>query len=204
MDNRFVGVVSVSLLLTALTLSGCGRSAPTRYYILSSLKDASQPKAETKTGSDIAIGIGPVKVPGYLNRPQIVSRGGQNELVVAKFDRWGGALQEDVAGVIAENLSLLLPTDKVYVYPWMPNIPLDFAVTVDITRLDGVLGGDVVLHARWVVTGVDWKEVFEKRSGRYIESAGGAGYGDFVAAQSRLLGKLSEDIAASIRDASSR
>jgi uncharacterized lipoprotein YmbA len=187
-----------------LILSGCGRSSPSRYYILSGLHDVGKPQAARGAGSPIAIGVGPVTIPDHLNRPQIVTRGGANELIVAASDRWGGSLQENVARVIAENLSSLVPTDRVYVYPWMPNIPIDYSVTVEITRLDGALGGDVFLNARWVLTGKDLKEVIEKRSGQYSESAGGGGYADFVAAQSRLLEQLSGDIAASLKNIPSR
>jgi len=199
MKNPFSRISLLFVMAILLILSGCGRSSPTRYYVLSELRDAGNPATLSGNVRSITIGVGPVTIPDYLNRRHIVSRSGQNRLNVAGFDVWGGSLQENVASVIAENLSLLIPSVHVYEYPWTPNIPLDYTVTVDITRLDGVLGGDAVLNARWMVTGDDWRKILGKSSSLYTEPTGGDGYTDLVAAESRLLGKLSRDIAASIR-----
>ncbi len=193
--------LTIIISFVLIILSGCGgRSAPSRYYILSALKEGGPPGVGHE--SDLSVGIGPVKIPGYLNRPQIVTRGGQNELLVADFERWGGSLPENIASVIAENLSPLLPETRVYPYPWIPNLAMDYSVTVDITRLDGSLGGDVILEARWVVTGREWKKILKKGVARYSARAKGYEYGEYVSAESSLLVRLSKEIAGSIREAS--
>ena len=57
------------------------------------------------------IGVGPITVPKYLDRPQIVTRSGRNQLALGEFDRWAEPLQDNVLRVLAENLAFLIPTD---------------------------------------------------------------------------------------------
>jgi uncharacterized protein len=47
----------------------------------------------------------------YLDRPQIVTRAGKNELKLSEFDRWAGSLDSDVAPAIVDDVSSLLPAD---------------------------------------------------------------------------------------------
>ncbi|MCB1821939.1 MAG: membrane integrity-associated transporter subunit PqiC, partial [Candidatus Competibacteraceae bacterium] len=78
-------------------LAGCGSTPPTAFYTLSPLS-ASLPTAQTSASrSDVTIGVGPVTVPEFLDRPQIVTRTTANRLDVDEFHRWGGSLQEDFA-----------------------------------------------------------------------------------------------------------
>ena len=81
----------------------------------------------------------------------IVTRGEGNRLDVAEFAQWGEPLDDNVTRVLAENLSLLLPTQRAEVFPWKRAANIDYQVTVEMSRFDGTLGGDAVLAARWQV-----------------------------------------------------
>ena len=61
------------------------------------------------------VAVGPVAIPDYLDRPQILTRSGPSELQLAEFERWAGSLEKDVSRVLAENLSTLLEKDHVIV-----------------------------------------------------------------------------------------
>ena len=79
-------------------------------------------------------------------------------------------------------------------------MPIDYQVTVDIVRFDGQLGGTVDLVARWsVLIGKEKKVLAMKRSD--IKEKTGNGYDALVSAQSRALGRLSQEIAETIRSA---
>ena len=86
---------AAALLFTAgaLALAGCaGVADPTRYYVLSSAPAApgdSAPTAISTTG----VGIGPVLVPGYLNRTQIVTRGANDVVEISTYHRWAEPLE---------------------------------------------------------------------------------------------------------------
>jgi ABC-type uncharacterized transport system auxiliary subunit len=95
----------------------------------------------------IPIGIGPVTLPKYLDRPQIVTRMETNSLAQAELDQWGGDLNDNITHVLAANLSSLLQTDRVSLYPWKDRAPVDYQVTLDITRFERDADGSTVLSA---------------------------------------------------------
>ena len=118
-------------------LAGCSGSAPTRFYVLSILPQSAQQAANA--GRNLAVGVGPVELPEYLDIPQIVTRTGQNELNLADFDKWGEPLKDNANQVLAENLAVLLPSKQVHTYPWKRSSALDYQVVVKITRFDHTL-----------------------------------------------------------------
>lgn len=199
---RHIKLNLLTILPTAflLLLSGClgpGKSKPTRFYELSSLyntKAGPEPVADLQ---DVAIGVGPVRIPGKLDRPQIVIRSAQNEIRRAEFAEWGDPLEASFARVLAENLSILLNTEKMAIFPWLRSTQMDYQVTVDVIDFIGTPGGDVVLRAWWTLFGKNGRIELSKRFANLNES-GGDDIAAMVQAQSRLLEILSRQIAESI------
>lgn len=148
-----------------------------------------------KSMPGIAIGIGPIKLPEYLDRPNIVTRAGGNELTISEFDRWAGSLKEDFTRVLAENISMLIGTDKIVIYPWRRSTLIDYQVEIDVIRFEGKLGEDAILKVRWAIFGDDDKKMLLVRTSTLQESTGGNGYDDLVAAWSKMLIRLSHEIA---------
>ena len=180
-------------------LAGCADSQPTRFYTLSALTDAPGGKPP-KTLADLTVGVGPVTLPPYLDRPQLVTRAGDNRVVLADIDSWAEPLQGMFARVLAENLVLLLGTDDVVILPQRRDLALDRQVEVDVTRFDVDAAGNAVLDARWWVYGRNGEKLL--RSGRSTISEP-AQVGDYTAAAgalSRALGAMSEEIAQAIAD----
>jgi uncharacterized lipoprotein YmbA len=103
--------VNIILSLLLLVLSGCASTEPSRFYILSSLHGTEAEQVQEESEQGIAIGVGPVKIPAHLNRPQIVTRTSQNELKLAEFDKWAGSFKDGFTRVLAKNLSVLLSTE---------------------------------------------------------------------------------------------
>jgi len=71
-------------------------------------------------------------------------------------------------------------------------------VVVAVDRFDGTLDGDVTLDARWRILGKNGDEVAFSRS-TFTEKVAGSGYDPMVAAMSRALVALSQEIATQIR-----
>ena len=82
-----------------------------------------------------SIGVGPVQMPEYLNRPQIVSRKSTIELFLDEFNKWAEPLEDNFTRVLAENLANILRTDPVVIFPSRGSIPVDYIVTLDVIRL---------------------------------------------------------------------
>jgi hypothetical protein len=143
--------------------------------------------------------VGPIKFSEYLDRTEIVTRSSSNKITFSDFDVWAGSLAEDFSRVLAENLSVLLSTESVIVYPGPRPSSVDYQIAVDVIRFDGPLGGDVSLTARWAILQGKDKKLVSVRKSTIIEPSGARGYEAMVAADSRALEKLSREIAEAIR-----
>jgi hypothetical protein len=147
----------------------------------------------------VAIGLGPVTFPEYLNRPQIVVRGSGNQLQIAEFARWAEPLVENFSRVLVENLSALLSSDSIVPYPRKKSTPTDYQVTVDVIRFDGTPGENASLVARWTILGDDGEKALQKKKSSLSEPIDGQSYEALVSAESRLVTALSREIAAAIK-----
>jgi len=194
----------VSFLVTLISLCGClGRSQPTRFYLLQPI--TASPPAAPAAGKveDMRIGVGPITLPEYVDRPQIVTLVGPHELDLAEFDQWSEPLKDSVPRTLGENLSALLSTQHIYLYPWTGSANIDYQIEVDMTRFDASLGGDAVLNARWTILAGNSQEILLRKNSAITQEAGGIGYEALVAAESRVLEQLSREIAASIKSIAS-
>jgi uncharacterized lipoprotein YmbA len=192
---------SLRILLLAALLSGAGcageRGASPRFYLLTPMAAPSAASAPAALDGAATIGIGPVRIPAYLDRPQIVTRRGREEIDLAEFDRWGEPVAEGLPRAIADNLAVLMPGENIALFPWAGSRPIRHRVLIDVTRFDGTPGGDVVLDARWRVLAADRQELVVRRS-VLSEATGGPGYPALVAALSRSLAALSREIASAL------
>src|SRR2546430_73798 len=154
-----LAVVGGSLAL----LAGCGSSPDTRFYTLATVPPITK-TADRSSTPQVGVGIRSVVLPADLDRPQIVTRTGPNTVHLAEFDRWSSPLRESVANVIAENLSVLLPADRVAVYPWPPGVSIDYQVIVEVTRLELRMDGPCALDAWWRIQAKDQESVVGRSS----------------------------------------
>src|SRR5437016_13128921 len=94
-------VLLVALAVSILTVSGCSTGPSARLYVLTSLPRA-ESVAPTTGGRAISIGIGPVELPQYVNRSQIVTGQQSSELQSAVSAQWAEPLQDGFTRVLAE------------------------------------------------------------------------------------------------------
>jgi uncharacterized lipoprotein YmbA len=195
--------INAVLLACVLVFSGClgspAKTPATRYYVLNStygVENGAQPVSVLK---DATVGIGPIKLSRVLDRPQIITRTSRNEVRVADLERWAGPLQEIVTNVMVDNLSALLSGAEILKFPWQVKIPITYQVTMDITQFDGMPGGDVKLRTRWGILGEGGKKVLANKQSLLNEPIRGNTVAEMVSAQSRLLERLSREIAEEIK-----
>ena len=194
---RMLAVLLLLMVLCPALLSGCGKSAPSRFYILDPVMlDAGQlPRAGGERCT--TIGVGPVRIPAYLDRQQMVTRLGPNRLDLADFDKWAEPLEENLSRVCAQNLENELCTKKVAVFPWPSSRDVDFQVVMDILRLDGSLGQQASLHVRWQVLDGQGRLLQAERS-HYSTSMQAETYEALAQALSSLIQAHSRDIGRAI------
>jgi uncharacterized lipoprotein YmbA len=190
------------LVFLLLCSAGCfsldPKPDPSRFFALASLPRTGQKAQVAAETNPLALGIGPIKFPGYLDRPQLVTRVSQNRLEVAENDRWAEPLEENFSRVLSQNLSILLQTDRVVTYPWERNQRPTHQVQVEVLRFEPNAEQMVELWARWSITEGTKKTVIVRES--YLtHSVKDKSTEASVAALSEAVGRLSQEIAASIR-----
>src|SRR5215468_100727 len=126
---RVSWVVSLTVAMTVLTGCSFGRQPPTRLYVLTALPATEAAPAGAATHG-LAVVVGPVDLPQYADRPQVVTGNTSNELHPAALAQWAEPLADNFVRVLAENLSLLLDTDRVAVFPWRGPLPMGYQVMV--------------------------------------------------------------------------
>jgi uncharacterized lipoprotein YmbA len=182
--RRLIAVVLASATLAA----GCSGSAQTRFYVLAPAEMAAV------AAPALTVGLGPVGLAGYLDRPQIVTRPAADKIDLGEFDQWGEPLRSGISRVLAEDLARQMPSARIAIFPWRGLDQIRYQVVVDVTRLDGPTGGDLALEARWRIVDGAGKEVAVKIT-RVSEPTGAAGYSAMVSAMSRALAALSREMA---------
>ncbi|MCH8055072.1 MAG: membrane integrity-associated transporter subunit PqiC [Deltaproteobacteria bacterium] len=194
---RRLAVVTLGACL--ILVGGCASTQPTRFYVLTSLPDSVKEEEAGRAKWGVAIGVGPVDLPRYLDRPQIVTRTSRNELDLAEFDQWAEPLKDNFSNVLAENLSILIPTDRIAVFPWNRSTPIDYRVAVEVTRFEAKTGGNALLVARWSILGKDGKKVLMTRKSSFSKPVKTRGYKTRVSAMNQALEALSREIAKAIK-----
>lgn len=176
---------------------GCafgGPTPPSRFYLLAPLESAGDARG------GVSLGVGPIRLAEYLDRPQIVTRRGAFALDLAEFDRWGEPLRESISRVLAANLAALLGTERVERHPWRDARGIDAQVELDVRHFDGPVQGPIELVAHWRVRQAGGST---QRISRIREALEGSGYEAIAAAMSRGLSALSREIAEAVAGSSS-
>ncbi len=186
------------LLGCTLLLTGCARTAPVSYYQLSAQEAARNVPAGAEAGK-MVLGIGPVRLPEYLDRPQIVTRLTPNRLQLADSHRWAEPLGENILRVVGENLSALLGTDRILLHPWPTTRTTDYQLLVEVLHFENESDGAARLVAFWSVKGKDGGIVLPERRSSLLISARNQDPEGLVGALNETLGSFCREIAQELR-----
>jgi uncharacterized protein len=195
---RFVPVI---LAVVASFSVGCTRSQTPRFYTLTAMQPDEVPSKRESPAQNAVIGIGPVTMADYLDQSDLVTRTSDNQLRKAEYDRWAGSFKDDFINILAEDIGFLVPTERIYLYPWRGSVTIGYQVALEIIRCDGRLGEAAYLVARWRVFGGPEKVLLKMSRSSIREPVTGPDYAALVAAQSRAVAKLSQEIAGAIKAA---
>ena len=183
--NLKMGVAGCVLL----ALAGC--SSPENKYFTLSAADAAAPTGQAVSGRTIA--IDDVSIPAYLDRPQIVIEQDPNRADVREYERWVEPLDGMIRRVLAADLAARLGSGRVLDKPGKDSGLL--SVTIEAF---GQEGDRVVLRGQWVLKGQQKDAPAVPHSYSRDEPLGKAETPDMVAAMSRLVGALGDEIAGSV------
>lgn len=188
--TRYPMISSLLVAIGAVYLSGCGTVQKSNFYQLD------EPTNRSLTGVEKGsiIGLGPIQLPEYINRPQIITRDSQHRMQLSEVHRWIEPLSDSIKRMLVINLSNNLNSNRVY---WIPRVerqfPLELRIAIDIGRFDGQLGKEVSLESRWSIFDKDDQPVLTQVS--LIEKpVNGQSHEDLVIAMNQALQDLGLEI----------
>ena len=194
--HRVIAIPLVSLLSLAACVGG--PTKPPNFYTLVPETGVTQRTIAVEQQVNPALAVGPVLLPEYLQRPQIVTRSEDSKLQIAEFERWAGSLKSQIQTVLVMNLSAELEDFAVTGYRKSQADPV-YRVTLEVAELLGRLGGTLELSVSWVLT--DWtgeektRTLFRSQIQIPVE---GPDFGALVAAHQEAMKTLSQQIAAAV------
>lgn len=187
------------LLLMFLLLGGCGSSAPSNFYLLQAQPAPANLPQERAADSYKSISIGPVEIPEYLDRPQMVIRTGGNSVQIHEFERWAEPLREGVTRVVTDNLAGLLATEAIEVYPWRNQLTVDYRLALTLNRFEATADGQATLAGWWSLYDTANRRVSLRQQILLTASTESHKISAIVDGQSHLLAELCEELATAIR-----
>lgn len=187
--NRLgLGIAAIAVL----AVLGC-ETVPTNFYYLESL---GPPAADPATPRAKLV-VEDVKLPHYLDRPDIVSQAGGNRLALPDTEQWAEPLSDGVARVLRADLAHLLVDREVVV------VPADFTrgdaqLYVNVSRFEVAASGEAVIEAQWKIVRTEDDRELVLRRFEHRTTVVGEGYDAIAAAQNETLHALSRDVAAAV------
>jgi uncharacterized lipoprotein YmbA len=180
-------IAALSLLLVA----ACSSTPQSQYYLLTALASG-QVNNESPS-----VGVGPIEIPQYLNRNSMVYHRQGNQVNIASFERWAEPLTDGLSRVVSLNLSALLNSQSVMLFPWPKQYAPEYGVSINVLELD-TDGSQASLVAEWSTRRTEG-ELITRRLSRLTEPLNSSDSASAIAAAySRLLLSLSEEIAENI------
>ncbi len=184
------------LLMVGLSgLGGCFRSSvPDQFYML---RAADVPSKSAFSGAGPSVGLGPVRIPAYLDRPQIVTATSAQEYQLSEDHRWAERLDENIARISAQNLSALIPSDRILIHPWPRDPKPDVQVAISIQEMHVDPRGEVRMSALWSLRHGKSDVANRKFSCRLPAST--TDYAQMVEVESQCLARLNQEMASAIQ-----
>ncbi|HEX7230912.1 MAG TPA: PqiC family protein [Candidatus Binatia bacterium] len=187
------GFVDIILACILIALAAGCSSRPANFY---TLRGAAASAATTS--SNFSVAVGPVSIPAMLDRPQLVLTTGPNQVAIDEFNRWAAPLQNIISRAVAENLTVMLGTSLVTLFPDATSMEAVYRAVIDVQRFESALGDAATLDAVWLIRRMkDGVSQTGRTTAR--EPASGKDYAVLVAAQNRAVERLSQDIANAVR-----
>ncbi len=188
---------STRMLVTCLVLllGACGSSPPARYYSLQALDLDYQADA----ADAIVMYLGPLRLPEYIARTQIVTRGDGAEMIVDDYHRWAEPLDDAIPRILAVNVDNLVDDLIVVAFPGGNLVEAEYRLQGSIVRFDADASGLAVLIVQWGIATPDGDIIVPPRRSHYEAQVSRTGDPGAVAtALNDTVAQFSRDIAAEI------
>jgi len=191
----------------AASMTGCSYMAKailapqkdiSKFYLLTPTADtaaSTTPQTPTQSPADsFTLGLGPIKLPPYLDRPEVVTRMAPNRLELSKDDRWGESVQNGFTRAMERDLAAQAGA-AVIVFPWYNTVHIDMQVQIDVYRFETDAQGIATLSAKWTILDSTGKNILYTVESNLTQPSKPGDNTEAAAALSRTIGDLSNQIA---------
>jgi uncharacterized lipoprotein YmbA len=185
------------IILFSFVFGGCisiSNSPVPKFYTLRLIDNAGESR-KFDIASKAIIGIGPIDIPEYQNRPHMVTQDKDGMLKFAQFERWGESLDSGLARLILENLTLMLPSAEFQIFPCNFAIPLDYQIIINVVQLESQLDKEVSLVTQWTIVDAKTKKMLLTKRSQIRQAINPHTYSGLAQALSRACSLLSSEIA---------
>lgn len=197
-------ITAVLFLAVIVSTAGCGSVlAPqpdrARFFVLTSSSGSATPRPAVPglNSKQLSVGVGPVNIPEYLQRPGIATRVGPTRVEYSQTNQWAEPLDQCFPRVLAQDLSSSPAISRVVTYPWFRSNHVDFQLQVNVRRFELNNHRQAVLDAHWAIENPNTGKILE--SGFITEThPAGSDAGTATAALSYTLGAMADSLASRI------
>ena len=195
-----MNIKNAVLCLSLATLTACGfnrTSDPAQFYTLT-IPHVDQVRGPAKP---LNLGIESVSVPQSVDRPQIVVKYANSNMVnVSEFNRWIEGLNTALPVAISENINAYAKNINARPVRNAAQISnIKYIVTIDFVRFETEIDGNINISAWWTVSNNRGDILVQKKtnlsSDTPVSDSDTPDYDAIVAAQSKLIARLSYKIA---------
>jgi len=194
--------MAAAVIIVSCSLAGCSsilapRPDVSKFFILTAAQSGFQPAGASL--NHVTIGLGPVRLPAYLDRAEIVTRTEPNRLELSDTDKWAEPVEANFRRVLGTDLAARLVNAQIVQFPWYSTTRIDYKVEVSVDRFERDASGNAHLIARWTVRDGATNRLLAQRDSSFSESAKSSATADSVAAMSTDVEDLSVQIASELR-----
>jgi len=133
-------------LFLGLLVVGClGRSPEVEHFMLGKVQI--EAGGGSRAHSEVAVLVGPVKLPAYLERPQIATLEENGEVELDETSRWLGGFEDNFLRSVSRGLAHDLDSIRIAVAPSSAPFSFDYRIRIHIDDFVFVSNRDR-LHAR--------------------------------------------------------
>jgi uncharacterized lipoprotein YmbA len=202
---RTRALISISIVaLVASALAACvplKRTPEARYFVLRALATVQGDMGDLAQGG--VVGVLPVRLPGYAERPQVVEWIAPNEIRVNEFVRWAEPLEAGTSRALTDDLAILLPHHRILAYPWQGGGDMSCRVGVEVRTFGLQPDGRVRFDGRWALLPPSGDSPLTRADFSYergpLSEAAAARSDAAVEAMSELLADLAGELARAIQ-----
>jgi uncharacterized lipoprotein YmbA len=204
MKTVFRRLLPLFLAVCLASLGACvnilqPRPNNSRFYVLTPITPPENAKPAADAGRSMVIGLGPISLPPYLDREEMVTRIGPNQIAISNHEFWAEPLQRGVSAALGSDLSTLLNNAQIVNFPWYGSTRIDYKIAVNILRFEGEANGTALLVATWTIKGGSSGEMLHAAESKIAEQMGPQR--NQATALSQALAEMARQIAAAINSA---